>query len=268
MDFLLDDAMNVAVEAARSAGQILRDMLETAGVREKAPKDLVTDADIAAQKSIEAHVFKAFPKHHFLGEESGIAYGSASTIDDKQWQWVVDPLDGTANYVHRLPNFAVSIALVRDKQVYLGVVYDPMANELYRATLGGGAFMNDQPIRASSCTTLYEAMIAASFPPQVERGSVSVKQFIEVLVRSQSVRRLGSAALNLCYVAQGRLDGYWASSLKPWDIAAGALILCESGANICRHNETAFDLWHGELVAASTPELMKEILHCLNHFED
>ena len=263
MDSFFDSAMRVATDAAEAAGGILRDMLDTAAVREKAPKDLVTDADIAAQKCIEERIHSVFPTHHFLGEESLLSTFDRVALAKEEWLWVVDPLDGTVNYVHRMPNFAVSIALMNRGKTVLGVVFDPMAKELYAARLGEGATLNGQRLRSSSCTKLESALVAASFPPQVQKDSVEIAQFVEVLVRSQSVRRLGSAALNLCYVSQGRLDAYWAGILKVWDVAAGALIATEAGATIKKQNGDGFDPWDGELVATGSESLYRELSHCL-----
>ena len=259
----IENAMQVAISAAQSAGVILTDMLETISVREKAPKDLVTDADVAAQKCIESQISAAFPRHQFLGEESSLTVVDRFAMSDEDWLWVVDPLDGTVNYVHGLPNFAVSIALMNGAKTVLGVVFDPMANELYTATLGRGATMNDRTLKSSGCLNLDKALVAASFPTQVQKDSVEVAQFVEVLVRSQSIRRLGSAALNLCYVAQGRLDAYWAGMLKVWDIAAGALIATEAGAALSKQNGDSFDSWDGELLAASSERLRRELSDCL-----
>ncbi len=256
--------MGVAVDAARSAGTILRDMFETASVREKAPKDLVTDADIAAQNCIENCIQARFPAHQFLGEESFRASIDRLTLAEADWLWVVDPLDGTVNYVHRLPNFAVSIALMHRGETVLGVVYDPMAEELYQAVLGQGSTLNGGGLKSSRCDRLDQALVAASFPPQVQKGSLEVAQFIEVLVRSQSMRRLGSAALNLCYVGQGRLDAYWAGFLKVWDIAAGALIATEAGASLKKLDGNDFNPWDGQLIVAGTDSLCRELFECLD----
>ena len=263
MDFSLENAMRVGVDAAQAAGKILCDMLETATVREKAPKDLVTDADLAAQLCIESRIQKAFPTHLFLGEESASSTNDRSHVSNGDWLWVVDPLDGTVNYVHRMPNFAVSIALMKGDTIMLGIVFDPMANELYAATIGKGATVNGCKLQSSNCTSLDKALVAASFPSQIQKDSVEVAQFVEVLVRSQSIRRLGSAALNLCYVAQGRLDAYWAGVLKVWDIAAGSLIATEAGASLTKHDGSPFDPWVGELLAASSKNLSRELGNCL-----
>jgi len=263
MSLSIDHALKIAIAAAESAGQILREMLETASVREKAPKDLVTDADLAAQAAIEKRIMSEFPSHVFLGEESLIAPEQWEELSRNEYCWVVDPLDGTVNYVHQLPNFAVSIALMRNNQIVLGVVFDPMASELFTATQGGGSFLNGKGIRASVVGSLEEAMVAVSFPPQVRRDSIEIQQFIEVLLCSQSIRRLGSAALNLCYVANGRLDAYWANSLKPWDVAGGALIALEAGAALTGLDRKRFDPWNGNVLAAASTSLHEELHKCL-----
>jgi myo-inositol-1(or 4)-monophosphatase len=259
MDDLLPEAMQVGIEAAQAAGKILCEMLETATAREKAPKDLVTDADVAAQECIEGRILTAFPGHQFLGEECSqpnVIQAMASSIE---WLWVVDPLDGTVNYTHKMPNFAVSIALMHRGQTVLGVVLDPTAQELYTAILGRGATVNGRKLQSSSCTKLGSALVAASFPPMVQRDSIEVSQFIDILVHSQSVRRLGSAALNLCYVAQGRLDAYWAGFLKVWDVAAGALIATESGATLTKQDGKPHDCWDGDLIVAGSETLHREL---------
>lgn len=261
MEFTLSKALDVAKSGARSAGTLLREMLHTAEAREKAPKDLVTDADIAAQKILEDALLSAFPTHAFLGEESGEELSKFR--DTSRWTWIVDPLDGTANYVHRLPNFAVSIGLVLGDRIQVGVVYDPMADELYSAIAGRGAELNGNPIRVSGCRSINEAMVAASFPPDVQRHSPEVHQFLNVLERSQSIRRLGSAALNLCYVAQGRLDAYWANRLKPWDLAGGILIATEAGARVTSPDNTPIDIWRGDILASSSPSLHQAMLEAL-----
>lgn len=255
-----------AESAARNAGKILVDMLKTAIAKEKSRKDLVTDADVAAQQAIHRLLIGQFPSHRFVGEE-GIP-GSDGSVSDNvpegEWCWVVDPIDGTANYVHQLANFAVSIALVRDGQSYVGVVYDPMADEMFSAVLHQGATLNGGKIVASGCVDIEYAMIAASFPPNVQRDSVEVRQFIEVLVQAQSIRRLGSAALNLCFVGCGRLDGYWAGKVRSWDIAAGALIATEAGAHLTSRDGSPFSLNKGDLTVASSLQLHQQMLACLS----
>jgi myo-inositol-1(or 4)-monophosphatase len=261
----LDDYLEAAKAASRKAGHVIVEMLHTAAVKEKSPKDLVTDADVAAQKVIYESLMSRFPSHRFLGEESD-GHEPKIVLDQlppDTWCWVVDPIDGTANYVHRLPNFAVSVALVRANQSYVGVVYDPMADEMFSAVYSQGAWLNDLPIRASRCESMDQALIAASFPPNVQRNSIEVEQFIEVLVQAQSVRRLGSAALNLCFVGCGRLDGYWAGRVQSWDIAAGALIATEAKASLTARDGSPFSLTKGDLTVASTPVLHQALCRCL-----
>ncbi|MBM3964354.1 MAG: inositol monophosphatase [Planctomycetes bacterium] len=267
-------ALEVAIQAARAAGEILRAMLPIAVVREKSPKDLVTDADVAAQKAISKVILGFYPEHHFLGEEDAHAPNSEQQSIQSGWQWVVDPLDGTTNFAHGLRNFSVSIALMyqvgnpstdghQASRCALGVVYDPMADEMFTAISGRGATLNGAVMACSRCERLNKALVAASFPPQLQRDSMEIQQFLEILLECQSVRRLGSAALNLCYVGAGRLDAYWGGRLKAWDIAAGALIASEAGSLLSLHQGELFDPWDGQILAAATPALQRELIDCL-----
>lgn len=267
-------ALEVAIRAAREAGAILRRMLPIAVVREKSPKDLVTDADVAAQNAILNVITQCFPEHQFLGEEDAHGSTPRKELSNSRWQWVVDPLDGTTNFAHGLRNFSVSIALMHQfgnpiangyqmSRCALGVVYDPMADEMFTAIAGRGASLNGEPMACSRCERLNKALVAASFPPQLQRDSREIQQFLEILLECQSVRRLGSAALNLCYVGAGRLDAYWGGRLKAWDIAAGALIATEAGSHLSLHLGEPFDPWNGQILAAATPALQRELIDCL-----
>ncbi|MBM4003274.1 MAG: inositol monophosphatase [Planctomycetes bacterium] len=253
--------VRVAEDAARCAGDVLLHWLERKSVREKGPKDLVTEADLEAQSVIRSILLKSFPEHGFQGEEGDSIPG------ENGWEWVVDPLDGTANYVHQLPGFAVSIALRQKHRRVVGVVYDPWARECFIASAGHGARRNGTRIRPSSCGTLSSALVAASFSPVVRRGSLEIERFIEVLEESQSVRRLGSAALNLCYVAMGRLDAYWTTSVKSWDVAAGALILEEAGGIITNLRGEPLDLDQPELIAASQTSTHQELMSVIQRVD-
>lgn len=252
-------------EAARAGGQILLDWQHRISAREKAPRDLVTEADIASQKEIRRILLGTFPEHDFLGEEDEptTADGRPRATALDAFCWIVDPLDGTANYVHGLQSFAVSIALRSSGRTVAGTVFDPILNECYSATAGAGSTRNRQPIRPSLCRRLDQAMVAASFSPNITRDSLEVTRFLDVLEQCQSIRRLGSCALNLCYVAAGRLDAYWTTSVKAWDAAAGILLVEEAGGVVSNLQGGPFDLDNPEFIAAATPELHAELLEIL-----
>ncbi len=259
----MQSALDSACQAARIAGNILREQLGKAAVREKAPSDLVTDADLAAQAAIEEFLMTHFPEHAFVGEESPPEQRKLALASGKP-TWVVDPLDGTANFVHGLPGFTVSIALVDDNQPRVAAVYNPMSDVMYAAAADGRVTKDGMPIRVSGCTELKQAMVCCSFRPGVTRDDAEVQHFLNVLERSQSVRRLGSAALNLCYVAEGCLDAYWATSVNTWDIAAGYLIAKNAGAVFNHAQGGDFDLWDPKFVASSSPALQTAMLECLD----
>lgn len=258
----MQSTLETACEAARVGGQILRDQLGKATVKEKAPSDLVTDADLASQKAIEQMLTSRFPQYAFLGEESTEEQRKAARESGKP-MWVVDPLDGTANFVHGLLSFSVSIALVEGNTTSVGVVYDPMLDVLYAASDDGRVTKNGKPISNSGCTEIGKAMVCCSFRPGVSREDPEVEQFLCVLEKSQSMRRLGSAALNLCYLAEGCLDSYWVAYIKTWDIAAGYLIAKNAGVQFTQLDGESFDLWHPRFVASSTPALQESMLQCL-----
>jgi myo-inositol-1(or 4)-monophosphatase len=270
-DIRWEDALQTAFDAAREAGTILRNLLDRVVAREKSANDLVTDADIAAQVAIERVLLEQFPGHGFLGEEGGADKSPTTT----EWQWVVDPLDGTTNYAHGLRNFCVSIALMHRNVAFLGVILDPMADELFFAVRGRGAFLEARhgpetlrrTLKPSECQTLAKALVAVSFPPKLHRDSPEISSFLEILLHSQSVRRLGSAALNLCYVASGRLDAYVGSKLNVWDIAAASLIAEEAGVALCQYDGAPFDPWRGQVVAAASHPLLAEVLERLSRSE-
>ncbi len=258
--------MDVCNEAARSGGQVLRDLRGRVHPREKAPKDLVTEADLASQEAIRQVLAEAFPDHGFLGEEGPA--DSFSTVAGKgkgetDFCWVVDPLDGTLNYVRELPNYCVSVALRKGPEVICGTVYDPILDECFSAAAGQGATLNGVPIHSGTCTRVDQALIAASLPVDIPRGSSEVCRFIEVMHCAQSIRRLGSAALSLCYLATGRLDAYWAMCVKVWDVAAGQLIVREAGGIVSGPTGGDFDLDHPQFVAAATRPLHRELLEVL-----
>jgi myo-inositol-1(or 4)-monophosphatase len=264
----MSDFLSVCVAAARAGGECLTAWQDRFQPREKGPKDLVTEADLAAQEAIRTVLLGAFPDHDFLAEEDAAERKSLgqSPIPPRKsaYRWIVDPLDGTANYVHRLQNYAVSIALQHGDQLVCGCVLDPTSGECFTAVRGQGTELDGRPVRVSQCQTLEQAMVAVSFSPNVPRGSIEITRFVEVLHASQAVRRLGSAALNLAYVASGRLDVYWATSLQAWDVAAGVLMVQEAGGKVTGLRGEPLDIERPEMIASAGETLHAEVRQVLD----
>jgi myo-inositol-1(or 4)-monophosphatase len=244
--------------AARAGGQAIASWVGRFGVHKKGPADLVTEADWASQEAIRKAVLLACPGHHFVAEES-----DAEPRFDAEYCWVVDPLDGTTNFVHQVPHYAVSVALAHHGQVIVGVVFDPLADECFAAERGKGARLNGKPIHASRVSELAEALVAASFASSVNFPSPEVNQFVATLLACQAVRRTGSAALNLCYVASGRFDAFWSLSTKAWDVAAGMLLVEEAGGVVTSAAGGAVNLYVPHPVACATAELHRQFLGLL-----
>ncbi len=261
--------LTVCENAARAGGQVLLDWQGRFSAREKGRHDLVTEADLASQKAIESVVLGAFPDHDFLGEEDSpearADRANASQESGRsEYRWIVDPLDGTTNYVHQLHMYSVSVALERAGQIVVGAVFDPVSKECFTAEAGKGAFLNGRQLSTSHCNRLSDSLVAASFPPHVTRDSRDVALFLEVLTECQALRRLGSCALNLCYLAAGRLDGYWATSVKTWDVAAGVLIVREAGGIVTDVDGKRFDLQRASFATAANETLHHELLAVLS----
>ncbi|MCP4940707.1 MAG: inositol monophosphatase [Planctomycetaceae bacterium] len=259
--------LELAITAAKAGAVELMLRRDNRVVQEKAPKDLVTDADLASQKAIREILLQGFPDYVFVGEEEGeneppadVRRGDPSA----QPCWVVDPLDGTINYVHRLQSFAVSIGLYANGKMCLGVVYDPVSEELFTAIDGEGAKCNGLPIKASDCSELGDALVACSFPAGVQGGDPEVAKFVTVLEQCRSLRRLGSCALNMCYVAAGRLDAYWATNVSAWDSAAGTVIAREAGAVLTGYNGDKMDDWNPRFCVAATSPLHQSMVSLLS----
>ncbi|MFA7668448.1 MAG: inositol monophosphatase family protein [Burkholderiaceae bacterium] len=250
--------LNTAIKAARRAGTLINRAsldLERLQVARKGPKDYVTEVDHAAEEAIIDVLRTAYPSHAFLGEESGhIAGTDSSAGDTPEFQWIIDPIDGTTNFIHGLPLFAVSIALQHRGQITQAVVYDPSRNELFTASRGGGAFLNDRRIRVSGLRRYHDALLAAHLGK-----TNSDARFAEMLAEPTAVRRLGSTVLDLAYVAAGRLDGFCGIGLKPWDLAAGGLLVLEAGGLISDFEGEQQWMKTGGVVAA-TPKIFPQML--------
>lgn len=241
-----DELLAIATEAAREAGVILKDWAGRFTVSEKSPANLVTEADLASQDKIHSLIHGRFRDHNFLGEE-----GLAETNSDSPWRWVIDPLDGTSNYVHGFPYYAVNIALQFGRELMVAVTLDPNREELFTAIRGRGAVVNGRPLRPTRVSILRDAMVVASLPVACRPEHYAVKQFLNVMPHVQTVQRTGSAALNLAYVAAGRMDAFWSSSLKPWDMAAGILLVQEAGGRATKMNGQPVDIEIPDLLSSN-----------------
>jgi myo-inositol-1(or 4)-monophosphatase len=252
--------LNIAVRAARKAGSVInRATLDGAGfeVRAKQQNDFVTRVDHAAEEAILEIVRKSYPDHAVLAEESGAAAGSA------EYQWIIDPLDGTTNFIHGFPQYCVSIAIRHRDVLAHGVIYDPNRNELFTASKGRGAFLNDRRIRVSKCLRLGDALIGTGFPfRQGARIDLYTNQLKNLMQKTAGVRRAGAAALDLAYVACGRLDAFWELGLSPWDMAAGALMIQEAGGLVGDLRGDSGYLESGEITCA-TPKIYPTLLEAL-----
>jgi myo-inositol-1(or 4)-monophosphatase len=225
-----DAMIHTAIEAALEAGRFLKmNMGKVKHIERKQGQEtnLVTEIDRTSEAMIIATIKRRFPHHDILAEESG------SHNKQSDFRWIIDPLDGTTNFTHGLPVFCVSIALEVKGVLTLGVVYDPNLNELFTVEKGRGAFLNNRPIRVSTTEGLDESLVVTGFPYSIRKNpGNAIQHFTNFLLEAQAVRRLGSAALDLCYVAAGRFDGYWEVALNPWDMAAGVLLVEEAGGKV------------------------------------
>jgi myo-inositol-1(or 4)-monophosphatase len=230
---------------------------------EKGAADLVTDADLASQAAIQRVIAARYPDHAFVGEEQ--SEGSRAFRPDAL-TWIVDPLDGTTNYVHGYPQYAVSVAVAQGSEVLAGVIYDPVRDECFAAAAGEGAWKNRQRLSASNVCDPGAALVAVSLPAKVGRDSPDLLDFIEAVQSCQAVRRSGSAALNLAHVAAGTLDAFWATHIHAWDVAAGVLLILEAGGVVTARDGGDFDLWNPHFIVTATPELHGRLLRLLNRF--
>lgn len=242
--------LDVAIEAAKSAGGFLRKNLgKVRQIHQKGgqEKNLVTEIDKQSEAMIIGMIQRHFPSHAFLGEESGRSKPGSSG-----YTWVIDPLDGTTNYTHGLPVFCVSIGLEYQNEIVLGVIYDPNNGELFTAEKGRGSFLNGKRISVSKVETLSRSLLVTGFPYSVaDNPGRAVEHFIQFLFEGQAVRRMGSAAIDLAYVAAGRYDGFWEVELQPWDMAAGSLLVTEAGGRVTDFEGDPFDIYKKTLVASN-----------------
>ena len=241
--------LNFAIEIAREAGNLLVQRLGVAKITSKGDINLVTEADIAAENLIIERIRSYYPQHGILAEESGEAVLVGGKRSD--WKWIVDPLDGTTNYAHGYACFCVSIALEYKGELEIGVVYDPMREEMFAAERGRGATLNDRKIRVSSIDELSGAMLCTGFPYNVRERPDFAREFAKFTMIAQAVRRDGSAALDLAYVACGRFDGFWEDGLSPWDIAAGALLISEARGRITNFKDGPLDIYNEQVLASN-----------------
>ncbi|HEY0005652.1 MAG TPA: inositol monophosphatase family protein [Pyrinomonadaceae bacterium] len=242
--------LNFAVHTAQEAGRILMErMSRTLRIMHKGDINPVTEADLAAEQFITERIRSYYPRHAVLAEEADAA--GTEVEAGSEWKWIIDPLDGTVNYSHGYPSFCVSIALERQGRVELGVIYDPTRDETFAAERGEGATLNGRRIRVSEIDDLNRALVCTGFPYDVRERGDFARHFSNFIMHAQAVRRDGSAALDLAYVACGRFDGFWEEGLRPWDVAAGVLLIEEAAGRISRYDGSTFDIYTPPIVASN-----------------
>jgi myo-inositol-1(or 4)-monophosphatase len=249
--------VNIAVSAARQAGKVIlraQDRMDSLEIIEKGKNDFASQVDKAAEDIIIDTIKKAYPHHAILAEESGVMSGK-----DNDTTWIIDPLDGTTNFLHGFPHFCVSIAVTHLGKIQHGVIYDPIRDELYSASRGEGARMNGNRLRVSKADKLEKSLLGTGFPYTDFDNLDEYLKFLKVIIPScAGIRRAGSAALDLAYVAAGRLDGFWEFGLKPWDIAAGALLVQEAGGYVSTMNGD-LDVLSGNSILAGPPKIFQQM---------
>ena len=265
MSQALHPMLNTAIKAARSAGAIINRAsldLDLLKVNTKSPNDFVTEVDHQSEKVVIETLLGAYPGHGILAEESGTSHGAK----DSEYVWIIDPLDGTTNFIHGFPFYAVSIALAFRGQIQQAVVYDPTRNDLFYASKGRGSFLNDRRLRVSRRTRLADCLISTGFPFRKGDNFKRYLQMMEALMPAcAGLRRPGSAALDLCYVAAGYTDGFFETGLSPWDIAAGSLIITEAGGLIGNFTGESDYLYQREVMAAN-PKIYAQLVPLLSKF--
>ena len=256
----LDNWRNAAEEAAKVGADVLEHWRTRFSVREKAHADLVTEADHASQKAIRDYLLGRFPDHAFLGEEDPEA--KSGRVDKDRPTWIVDPLDGTANYVHDVPAYCVSIGLMVDGAPAVGAIFDPRQKEMFSAAKGRGATLNGKPMQISTIDELRRSLLSTGFPPDPDCQERNLHAWRAFAYRAQALRRTGSTALNLAYVAAGRFDGYWAFDNFAWDVVGGIVLVEEAGGIVTRVDGSPHDPFQPDIVAANRTlhRMMLEVL--------
>ncbi len=241
--------INVAIEAAREAGMFLRysvGRVRRVEIKEGEERNLVSEIDRGAEERIISIIRRHFPAHGILAEESG------ASSPDAEYKWIIDPLDGTTNFLHGLPVFCVTIGIEHQGEIIAGVVYDPNQDVLYTAEKGKGAYMNGRRMSVSTTGKLIDSLLMTGFPYDIAKNpDHAVEHFVDFLMEAQGIRRFGSAALDLCYVAAGRLDGFWEVNLHPWDMAAGILLVAEAGGKVSNFDGAPLDIYGRKIVASN-----------------
>jgi len=242
--------LNFAIQTARDAGRVLAEKFGRAlQVSHKGDIDLVTEADLAAERLIVERIRSHHPRHALLAEEAGEVRAVAGA--DSDYKWIVDPLDGTTNYAHGYPVFCVSIALEHAGRVVVGVVHDPLRDETFAAERGAGATVNGRTARVSDTAELNRALLCTGFPYDVRERAEFARHFHNFIMHAQGVRRDGAAALDLAYVAAGRFDGFWEEGLRPWDVAAGVLLVEEAGGRVTHYDGRPFHIYQPPIAASN-----------------
>lgn len=260
----LDHALNTAETLARRSGALLREAVQhPRQVSYKGPINLVTESDKQSEALLVAGLTEAFPDHHIVGEEGG---GMGAPIDSAPYRWYIDPLDGTTNFAHGIPHFAVSMALADTNDLPLvGVVYDPMRDELFQAIRGQGATLNGKPMHVSAVDDLSRAVVCTGFPyDRWTNPDNNSKEFVRFITRTQATARMGSVAIELSWIAAGRFDGFWESKVNAWDVMAGLLFVTESGGKISNYRgQIDAGVYHGREFIASNGLIHEQVINVL-----
>jgi myo-inositol-1(or 4)-monophosphatase len=252
--------LNIAIQAARNSSKIITrciDHIENIKITEKQRNDFVTEVDRLAEQEIIKTITKAYPSHSILAEETGL-------IEGDDFCWIIDPLDGTLNYIHGFPQYAISIALKHRNKLEIGLIYDPIRHEQFTAVRGKGAHLNNHRMRVTNHNNLTSALIGTGYPAYEEHAELKnyLNMLAVIIPKIAEIRHTGSAALNLAYVAAGRLDGYWEFGLKAWDMAAGILMIQEAGGMTVDFNAEANYLENGSIIAGN-PKILPLLMDCI-----